>query len=135
MKKVYLAGRFSRFDNWKEKVKLVEGFDFYDPETDSNQSSSKTFYPDDLAAVKSADILIANPGLVPCEGTWIEIGYFIAHNTKTPGELCKNLIIVWQGGRPDLSVEFVKKAGVTVGTVEEAIDYLVKLRPRHDDKG
>jgi hypothetical protein len=126
-KKVYLAGRFSKFDNWKEQVKQVKGFEFFDPETDSNQSSPETFYPDDLNAVKSSDILFAYPGQAPCEGTWIEIGYFIANKTRKPGDLCDDLIIVWPNGRADLSIEFVKKTGAVLGTLDEAIKYLKGL--------
>lgn len=125
MKKVYLAGLFSEYANWKDEIKKIEGFDFFDPEIHSNQSSPDTFFPDDLAAVKSSDILIAYPGLAPCEGTWIEVGYFLANNTKDME--CKELIIIWQKNRLNWSMEFVKKAGVIVGSIDEAIDYLKGL--------
>ena len=126
--KVYLAGQPNQYDDWRTKFKKLEGFDFYDPDIDSDQSFPETFFPQDLAAVKSADILVANPGTKPSEGTWIEIGYFLALNTKSPGETCKNTIIIWPGDRePRWSIEFVKKAGKVVGSVEEAVKELQKL--------
>jgi hypothetical protein len=124
MTKVYLAGQPSEYDKWKEKFKGIRSFDFYDPEIDSDQSSSETFFPQDLKAVSEADVLIANPGLAPSEGTWIEVGYFLALNTKTPGEKCNRLIIIWNKERVNWSIEFVKKAGILVSTVEEAIERL-----------
>ena len=126
--KVYLAGQPSEYDTWKNSFKDIKGFTFYDPEIDSDQSSSDTFFPQDLKAVSEADILIANPGLAPSEGTWIEIGYFLALNTKTPEEKCKSLIIIWNKERVNWSVEFVKKAGIFVSTVEEAIDTLKGIK-------
>lgn len=126
--KVYLAGQSSDYDTWKKSLKDIKGFEFYDPEIDSDQSSSDTFFPQDLKAVSEADILIANPGLAPSEGTWIEIGYFLALNTNTPGEKCKNLIIIWNKERVNWSVEFVKKAGIIVSTVQEAIDTLKDIK-------
>lgn len=126
--KVYLAGQSSEYDTWKKSLKDIKGFEFYDPEIDSDQSSSDTFFPQDLKAVSEADILIANPGLAPSEGTWIEIGYFLALNTNTPGEKCKNLIIIWNKERVNWSVEFVKKAGIIVSTVQEAIDTLKDIK-------
>ncbi|MEK7447338.1 MAG: hypothetical protein AAB632_00860 [Patescibacteria group bacterium] len=128
MKKVYLAGRFSEYDDWKDVVKKVEGFDFFDPEIHSDQSSPDTFYPDDLAAVKSANILIAHPGPAPCEGTWIEIGYFLAQKSKNTGDFCKELIMIWQKDRIDWSKEFVEKTGIVVDSVEDAIKELEKLK-------
>jgi hypothetical protein len=119
--KVYLAGQFSRYSNWKEEFRNIKGFDFYDPEIDSNQSCAETFFPQDLQAVSQADILIANPGITPSEGTWIEVGYFLALNTKQPGEKCKSLIIIWDKERVDWSIEFVKKTGYVVNTVKGAI--------------
>lgn len=127
MKKVYLAGRFSKYDNWKEKIKKVDDFEFFDPEINSNQSSPDTFFPDDLKAVRSSDILIANPGLEPCEGTWIEVGYFLAHKTKISGDFCKELIIIWEKERINQSLDFVKKTGVIVSSVDEAVKHLKKL--------
>lgn len=126
--KVYLAGQSSDYDTWKKSLKDIKGFEFYDPEIDSDQSSSDTFFPQDLKAVSEADILIANPGLAPSEGTWIEIGYFLALNTNTPGEKCKNLIIIWNKERVNWSIEFVKKAGIIVSTVQEAIDTLKDIK-------
>ena len=126
--KVYLAGQPSEYDTWKNSFKDIKGFEFYDPEIDSDQSSSETFFPQDLKAVSEADILIANPGLAPSEGTWIEIGYFLALNSKTPGEKCKRLIIIWNKERVNWSIEFVKKAGVIVSTVQEAIDTLKGIK-------
>ncbi len=124
MKKVYLAGQPKEYDNWKTNFENIGGFDFYDPDIDSDQSSPDAFFPQDLKAVSEADFLIANPGLKPSEGTWIEIGYFLALNTKTPGEKCKNLIIIWNKERIDWSIEFVKKTGFMVNTVEDAIKKL-----------
>jgi hypothetical protein len=123
-KKVYLAGQFSKFDKWKSVIARTPGFDFFDPETDSDQSTPETFYPDDLKAVQSADILIASPGKSPCEGTWIEVGYFIASHTNSPGDFCENLIIIWPEDRIDWSLEFVKKTGRVVTTVSDAIEAL-----------
>ena len=130
MHKVYLAGQPNEYsDNWKEDLKLVEGFDFYDWEFDSDQTSADTFFPDDLHAVKNADFMIANPGTAPSEGTWIEIGYFYANNTEKPGEFCDRLIIVWEEDRlPVWSIAFVKKAGFVVGSVSEAQEKLKELR-------
>ena len=128
MKKVYLAGQPSEYDKWKESFRVVKSFDFYDPEIDSDQSSSETFFPQDLKAVSEADILIANPGLAPSEGTWIEVGYFLALNTKIPGEKCNSLIIIWNKDRVNWSIEFVKKAGIIVPTVEEAIEKLKEMK-------
>jgi hypothetical protein len=127
--KVYLAGQPNEYENnWKEEFKKLDGFEFYDWEFQSDQSSPNTFYPQDLIAVKDADILVANPGTAPSEATWIEIGYFIANNTKSPGETCNNLIIIWKDKRlPKWSIEFVKKAGKVVSRVEEAIEELKKL--------
>ncbi len=121
MKKVYLAGQPKEYDEWRETFKLLDGFEFYDPEIDSDQSSPDLFFPQDLKAVSEADYLVANPGIAPSEGTWIEIGYFIAINTKNPGDKCRNLIIVWNKDRTNWSIEFVKKAGIIVNTVEEAV--------------
>ncbi|HRI05697.1 MAG TPA: hypothetical protein PLV59_02000 [Candidatus Dojkabacteria bacterium] len=126
--KVYLAGQPSEYDKWKESFREVKGFDFYDPEIDSDQSSSDTFFPQDLKAVSEADILMANPGLAPSEGTWIEIGYFLALNTEKPGDRCNRLIIIWDKERIPWSIEFVKKAGIIVSTVEEAINKLEEIR-------
>jgi len=128
MKKVYLAGQFSEYDRWKDTIKKVDGFDFFDPEIHSNQINPDTFYPDDLAAVKDSDILIASPGTTPCEGTWIEVGYFIANKIKAPGDFCKDLIIIWPDDRIDWSIEFVQKAGVIVKTNKEAIKELKKIQ-------
>lgn len=127
--KVYLAGQSNEYENnWKEEFKKLGGFEFYDWEFDSDQTSPDTFFPDDLRAVKEADILVANPGIAPSEATWIEIGYFLANNTKTPGDTCPKLIIIWKDERlPRWSIEFVKKAGLVVSSVEKAISELKKL--------
>lgn len=127
--KVYLAGQSNEHENnWKEIFKDIEQCDFHDWEIDSDQTSPDTFFPDDLNAVKSANFIIANPGTAPSEGTWIEIGYFYGNNIKIPGEFCNNLIIVWQESRnPKWSIEFVKKAGHVVTTVEEAKLKLLEL--------
>ena len=50
MTKVYLAGQPSEYDKWKESFREIKGFEFYDPEIDSDQSSSETFFPQDLKA-------------------------------------------------------------------------------------
>lgn len=128
MKKVYLAGQFKEHDDWKDSFKKIDGFDFYDPETDSDQSSSDTYFSKDLQAVSEVDILIANPGLAPSEGTWIEIGYFLARNTTVPGEKCRNLIIIWNNERLNWSIEFVQKAGHIVNTVEDALKKLQEIK-------
>jgi hypothetical protein len=80
-----------------------------------------------LTAVSEADFLVANPGTAPSEGTWIEIGYFLALNTKTPGEICKKLIIIWNKDRINWSIEFVKKVGYIVNTPEEAAEKLKEI--------
>lgn len=128
-KKVYLAGQPNEYENnWKETFKKVSGFDFYDWEFDSDQTSPDTFFPDDLKAVECADILVANPGIAPSEATWMEIGSFYMKNAK-PGEFCERLIIIWKEDRnPKWSIEFVKKAGKVVSSVEEAIVELKKLK-------
>lgn len=126
--KVYLAGQPNLYDAWRSDFKKLEDFEFYDPDIDSDQSSSGTFFPQDLTAVSKADILVANPGTIPSEGTWIEIGYFLALKTKCPGETSKDMIIIWRNDRePKWSIEFVKKAGIVVDTVEGAIKELKKL--------
>lgn len=128
--KVYLAGQSNEHDhNWKEQFKSIPGFEFYDWEIHSDQTSADTFFPDDLRAVNSADILIANPGMAPSEATWIEIGYFYGNNIKEPGQFCDRLIIIWQEGRnPKWSIEFVYKAGYVVSTFQEAINILNGLK-------
>jgi len=127
--KVYLAGQPNEYENnWKEEFKKLKGFEFHDWEFDSDQTSPDTFFPDDIKAVKSSTILVANPGIAPSESTWIEIGYFLAHNTSKPGDTCRKLIIIWKDERmPKWSIEFVKKAGVVVKSVEKAIEELEKL--------
>lgn len=124
--KVYLAGQPNKYENdWKELFKKIKDFKFYDWEFDSDQTSPDTFFPDDLKAVKSSDVMVANPGLASSEGAWIEIGYFHAFNTKKPGDFCNNLIIVWSKDRsPKWSIEFVKKTGHVVSSVEEALEKL-----------
>lgn len=126
--KVYLAGQANEYENdWKEEFKKLEGFDFFDWEFDADQTSPDTYFPQDLMAIKNADILVANPGIAPSEATWVEIGYFLACNTKRPGESCKKLIIIWKDARnPKWSIEFIKKAGIVVNTVEEALEQLKK---------
>lgn len=127
--KVYLAGQANEHDNdWKESFKKLDGFDFHDWEFDSDQTSPDTFFPDDLNGIKKADIMVANPGIAPSEGTWIEIGHFHALNTKKPGDFCDRLIIVWNKERnPRWSIEFVKKTGCVVDSVEEALKKLKEL--------
>jgi hypothetical protein len=127
--KVYLAGQSNEHENnWKELFKKLDGFDFHDWEFDSNQTSPDTFFPDDLNGVKNADFMVANPGIAPSEGTWIEIGYFYANNTKKPGDFCNRLIIIWKKDRlPRWSIEFVKKTGIIVESAEEAIEKLKEI--------
>lgn len=127
---IYLAGQWNEYENnWKEKIKRLQGFDYYDPEFNSNQFSSKKFFLEDLAAIRNADVLVANPGIAPSEATWIEIGYFLAFKTKRPGEKCHKLIIIWKKDRsPQWSIEFVKKTGILVNTVEQAIAELGKIK-------
>lgn len=125
---VYLAGPGNQYDPWRSVIKKISGFKFYDPDTDSDQSSSKMFFPQDLTAIRNSKILIANPGTAPAEGTWIEIGYFHALNTKKPGDFCNNLIIIWNKDRVSWSIEFIKKTGHVVETVEEAIYKLQELK-------
>jgi hypothetical protein len=127
--KVYLAGQPNEYDNnWKEIFKDIDGCDCYDWEIHSDQTSPDTFFPDDLNGVKNADYMVANPGISPSEATWIEVGYFLANNTEKPGDTCNKLIIVWKNERnPKWSIEFVKKAGYIVGSVQEAKEKLCEL--------
>ena len=128
MKKVYLAGQWNEYENnWKEEIKKVKGFSYYDPETDSNQSSPDTYYVEDMEAVKEADILIANPGTAPSEAMWVEVGYFLAWHTKNPAESCPSLIIIWKDERKKWSKDFVDKAGCVTNSLESAIDHLRTL--------
>jgi len=128
--KVYLAGQSNEYENnWKEEFKKLNDFEFYDWEFDSDQTSPDTYFPDDLNGIKHSNIMVANPGIAPSEATWIEIGYFLAKNTKNPGDKCERLIIIWKNERlPVWSIEFVKKAGVVVDSVDKAIEELKKLR-------
>ncbi|MFA7216463.1 MAG: hypothetical protein WC095_00555 [Candidatus Paceibacterota bacterium] len=127
--KIYLAGQPNEYENnWKENFKNIPGCDIYDWEFDSDQASPDTFFPDDLKAVKDCEYLVANPGVAPSEATWVEIGYFLANNTNNPGDTCNKLIIIWKEERnPKWSIEFIKKAGNVVKTVEEAREKLVEL--------
>lgn len=127
--KVYLAGQANEYENnWKEEFKKLKDFAFHDWEFDSDQTSPDTFFPDDLNGIKNADFMVANPGIAPSEGTWIEIGYFYALNTKKPGDFCKKLIIVWNKERkPIWSIEFVKKTGYVVSNIPEAIKKLKNI--------
>ena len=127
--KVYLAGQSNEYDhNWRKKFNDLKDFDFYDPNIDSDQSSPETFFPQDLTAIKNSKFMVANPSDKPSEGTWIEIGYFHAQNTKKPGEFCKNLIIIWKKSRkPTWAIEFVKKTGHVVGSVNEAVKQLRQI--------
>lgn len=130
MKKVYLAGQPNEYDNgWKDVFKKIPGFVFHDWEIDSDQTSPETFFPDDLKGIYASDIMVANPSLKPSEATWIEIGVFYRNNVQNPGDFCKNLIIVWKEDRnPKWSIEFVKKAGIVVESVDRAIEELMKLK-------
>ena len=109
-------------------MKKCEGFQFYDWELDSNQTSPDTYFPDDLKGIQASKYMIANPGLAPSEATWIEIGYFLRNNTKEPGDFCNTLIIIWREDRlPKWSIDFVNKSGFVVSTVAEAIEKLQHL--------
>lgn len=127
--RVYLAGQPNEYENyWKEEFKKIDGLDIYDWEIHSNQTSPDTFFPDDLRGIKSSDYMIANPGIKTSEGTWIEIGYFYANNTRAPGEFCNRLIIIWKDERnPKWSIDFVKKTGWVVNSVEEAKKKLLEI--------
>ncbi len=126
--KVYLAGQWNEHDNNWKQIFDVEGCEFHDPEIHSDQTSADTYFPDDLNGVKEAEIMIANPGLAPSEGTWIEIGYYYATHTKNHGEPCNSLIIIWPEQRtPKWSLEFVNKTGYIVSTAQEAKDKLLTL--------
>lgn len=129
MKKVYLAGQSNaHYQNWKEEFKKLSDFTFHDWEFDSDQTSPDTFFPDDLKGVSTSDYLVANPGIAPSEATWIEIGYFYSQHTKNPGDFCNNLIIIWHEERlPEWSIEFVKKTGHLVRSVDEAINKLKEI--------
>lgn len=128
--KVYLAGQGDEYENnWKKEfIKTLPEYDFHDWEIDSSQESPDTFFPDDLRAISKADFLVANPGAAPSEGTWIEIGYFYGLHIKNPGDFCNKLIIIWQEKRiPIWSIEFVKKTGIVVDSVEAAIHKLEEI--------
>jgi len=121
--KVYLAGQWNQYDNnWKiEFDDLKNNFDFYDPETDSNQTSPDTYFQDDLRGVINSQVMIANPGTIPAEATWIEIGVFYRSHVQNIGERCNKLIIVWKEDRnPKWALEFIKRAGIVVSSVAEA---------------
>jgi hypothetical protein len=124
--KVYLAGQSNEQEkNWKESFKDLDGFEFHDWEFDSNQTSPDTYFPDDMKAVQNADVMVANPGVAPSEGTWIEIGHFYGLRVKRPGDFCERLIIIWKEDRnPKWSIDFVRKTGCIVSTVEEAVEKL-----------
>ncbi len=126
---IYLAGQSNEHDNnYKDIFQNTEDLNFYDWEIHSDQSSPDTFFPDDLNGIKNSQFLIANPGIAPSEGTWVEIGYFYANNTEKPGDFCNNLIIIWKEERnPKWSIEFIKKTGHIVGSVEEAKEKLFEL--------
>ena len=129
MKKVYFAGQPNQYDNdWKDEFIKIEEFEFYDPEIDSDQTSSKTFFPQDLVAVQNSNILVANPGIATSEATWVEVGYFLATHTKNAGDTCENLIIVWKDKRePKWPIEFIRKTGHLVTTLEEVRSKLKTL--------
>jgi len=130
---VYLAGQSNEYENnWKELFKTIKECDFYDWEFDSDQTSSETFFPDDLNGIEKSDYLVANPGNAPSEATWIEVGYFYSNNIKKPGDFCDKLIIIWKDSRnPKWSIEFVKKAGYIVSSVQEAREKLSTLIRNH----
>lgn len=130
--RVYLAGQSNEYENnWKERFKKLTDFDFHDWEFDSDQTSPDTFFPDDLNGIKRADIMIANPGIAPSEGTWIEIGYFYGQNVKKVGDRCNKLIIVWNRKRkPKWSIAFVKKTGIVVSSVSAAIKKLKTINKK-----
>jgi len=130
--KVYLAGQSNEQEgNWKEPFKKLTRFDFHDWEFDSDQTSPDTFFPDDMKGIQHADIMVANPGIAPSEGTWIEIGYFYGLHVEKPGDFCDRLIIIWSGNRnPKWSIEFVKKTGIVVATAEEALEQLELIAPK-----
>lgn len=134
MKKVYLAGQANEYENnWKEEFKKLRNFSFHDWEFDSDQTSPDTFFPDDLKGIKDADFMVANPGVAPSEGTWIEIGYFYGLNTKKPGDFCSKLIIIWKKERkPIWSIDFVNKTGYIVSSVKGAIKKLEEIARKHD---
>lgn len=127
-RKVYLAGQSNEYEhNWRKKFESLKGFDFYDPNVDSDQSSPETFFPQDLSAIKNSKFMVANPSNKPSEGTWIEIGYFYALNTKKPGDFCKNLIIIWKKSRKPWAIKFVKKTGYMVGSSAAAAKKLQEI--------
>ena len=127
---VYLAGQWNEHDNnWKHEFDdMADVCDFHDPEIHSDQTSADTYFPDDLNGVKKSHIMIANPGIAPSEATWMEIGYFYATHMQEHGGSCHNLIIVWKEERnPKWSIDFIKKCGTVVSTVEEAKEELKKI--------
>ena len=125
---VYLAGQPKCYLDWKKSFYEIKEINCYDPFTDSNQDSPETFFPEDIKGISNSDFLVAHPGIAPSEGTWIEIGYFLALNTKNPGEKCKNIIIIWEDIRlPIWSKPFVEQAGTLVSTIDEALIVLKQL--------
>jgi nucleoside 2-deoxyribosyltransferase len=127
--KVYLAGQPNEYENnWKEEFEKMPEFDFFDWEFDADQSSPDTFFPQDMQAISKSDYLVANPGIAPSEATWIEIGYFYGLQVKNHGYFCDRLIIIWQDVRnPKWSIEFVKKTGVVVSSVDEVLRKLREI--------
>lgn len=60
--KCYLAGgfvSFGKYPDWRDYIKeeLSDLMDFYDPRTDTNQTSISTFVYEDLAGVESCDLV------------------------------------------------------------------------------
>jgi hypothetical protein len=118
--KIYLAGPWDSYaDNWKTKIKKG-GLNYYDPQIDSNQTSSETFFPDDLRAIREADKMVVFPSDIPAEAAWFEMGYFYATHAKD-NEKLDSLIVIWKEDRePRWALKFLKMAGHIVSSIEEA---------------
>ena len=127
---VYLAGQPDQYaNNWKKQIKTIEGFRFFDWETDADQTDPGIYFPCDLKAICQSSIMIANPGIAPSEAMWFEVGYFYSMNVETPGDFCERLIIIWPPERkPEWSIDFIMQSGKCAINLEEAKKLLIKLR-------
>jgi len=65
--------------------------------------------------------------MAPSEAMWVEVGYFLANNTKRPEEKCPQLIIIWKEGRLKWSKDFVDKTGIVVSDLESATSCLKSI--------
>src|SRR4030042_1166880 len=111
--RAYLAGGWNEYcEFWKDKVKKNEVYIYYDPEIDSRQDSPDNYFPDDVEAIRKADVFIGYAGYKPSEAMFAEAGIFYASHVEKMGDFCNNLIIIWPEDRkPDWALPFLKKMG------------------------